>query len=1469
MNTYHAYKFMRMLGLISKTEFKEKYSNEYAIVAKSDLFDTEWYLEQNPDVKNAKIDPVLHYINYGWKEGRNPSSQFNGNDYLEYNTDVKLAKINPLVHYETSGKSEGRIKNLLVHLHLFYIDQIDYFLDKLRNITVDYDLFVTYVQEDSSVISKIKAFKSDAHVMKVENGGYDVYPFWQVLQLVDLRKYRYVLKIHTKNYYKKFWKFKDILYTKYQWRDDLVNCLIGNKFIFKNNLKKLNNPAVGLVGCKNLIRKFEFLPQIPNTKKLCSILGIKYSQAPFIAGTCFFIKSPILKKFQKARFSSKDFVSKNKTGDGCSLAHSCETVFGVLTQDCGYKVRGTHTVATFIKSFKRAVNKKFRKNNQADKYFQDKNTLYQSSYFDASWYLKENSDVKKARKDPAEHYLTDGWKEGRNPSPTFSNEEYFRANPDVKRAGLCPLLHYELFGKNEGRLIRLPNSKAIDHAAAPHDDESNLNAIRQSQYFDSAWYLKENTDVKDAGIDPAKHYLKDGWKEGRNPGPTFSNEEYFRANPDVKKAGLCPLLHYELFGKNEGRLIKSPNARVLDNASALHDDESSLNAIRQSQYFDSAWYLKENTDVKDARIDPAKHYLKDGWKEGRNPSSKFDNEEYFRANPDVKRAGLCPLLHYEFFGKKEGRSIRLADNRCPDCSEASLAQIADYWKNHHKNNKVIYTCLVGEYDHLINHHCIANDYDYVCFTDNPELLEFKTYGVWDIRPLVFTKLDSTRNNRWHKLHPHELFPEYEVSVYIDSNINILTDYIFRKLKNTKKNLVLPMHFQNNCIYEELKFIVKCHKDSAQNINVLRDFYTNQKLPHNFGFSENNLIYRKHHDKNIIKTMHMWWDMIVRYSKRDQASLAYVMWKNHIDIKSHLIPNLRKDEKNFQFTKHKTFQNAYSLMQIQKYKKLIDEHKIISFDIFDTLLVRPYLKPSDLFLHLETTENKPGFAKARIKAERDIRSVGDYDGDITLDMIYSHINDEFKNLQEKEKEFELQVCQQHPVIKQLYDYALEQGKKVIIISDMYLSRQFLVNLLNKNGYQKFQDIFVSCEEHASKRDGSLYKAVLDKMKCLPADILHIGDNPVVDGEKATEHNIHNLIIEKASEHLFKINPKAELLSQKYTNKLELSLYLGILAINSISAREYISQQTYYENLGYEYGGVAAYQFVKFIYSSCLKNNIKDIAMVARDGYTLQRVFNLFNKCGLNSHYVYAPRSISNIISLKYNPDSSEQVESFAGYYREALFNEKVLPDTYSYEDNLKFIEDNKANIKEFAQKKETEYLKYLSQFNYTSSKLAIVDLATIWYTSQKLFEKIYPEKEVTGYYWRINSKNLFDKNAFDIKGESLGVLVPWDFMEFLFTAPEFPIKDLVDGKPVYKNTDNEYEQFRVCNYPYVSDGIVRFVKDVKKIFGDTDLNIGPLMVAELVKTLRQNPTSADIKFMKKLCYASDVSHSKYKPMFRSW
>lgn len=202
-----------------------------------------------------------------------------------------------------------------------------------------------------------------------------------------------------------------------------------------------------------------------------------------------------------------------------------------------------------------------------------------------------------------------------------------------------------------------------------------------------------------------------------------------------------------------------------------------------------------------------------------------------------------------------------------------------------KKDGVIYTCITGDYDSLINHTCINHDWDYVCFTDNKHLSENRD-SLWEIRPILFDSLDDVRNQRWHKLHPHILFPEYQKSIWLDGNVNVNKKDFFEDISGIiakKLKISIPIHPGRDCIYDELQECLQLRKDDPETMRKQIDIIRNDGFPKKYGLFETNVIYREHHDRDVVKLMEDWWQWIANHSRRDQLSLTYVLWKNAYSI----------------------------------------------------------------------------------------------------------------------------------------------------------------------------------------------------------------------------------------------------------------------------------------------------------------------------------------------------------------------------------------------------------------------------------------------------------------------------------------------------------------------------------------------------------------------------------------------------------
>lgn len=205
--------------------------------------------------------------------------------------------------------------------------------------------------------------------------------------------------------------------------------------------------------------------------------------------------------------------------------------------------------------------------------------------------------------------------------------------------------------------------------------------------------------------------------------------------------------------------------------------------------------------------------------------------------------------------------------------------------------------------------------------------------------------------------------------------------------------------------------------------------------------------------------------------------------------------------------------AENNQEFSEFKKMIEDKKVVSFDIFDTLLLRNVLVPKDIFkiLDKEVKEkyNIDNFYNIRISSESESRTrKNNYE--VKLDEIYKKISDKIaipvEDIRQRELELEKDFICVNPFMYNLFDYCIRQKKKVILISDMYLPKKFIDELLKNCGYSNYDENYVSCEIRKSKYQGDLFEYVKDKKKIDVKDWIHVGDNEYSDINNAIKHGI---------------------------------------------------------------------------------------------------------------------------------------------------------------------------------------------------------------------------------------------------------------------------------------------------------------------------------------------------------------------------
>lgn len=203
------------------------------------------------------------------------------------------------------------------------------------------------------------------------------------------------------------------------------------------------------------------------------------------------------------------------------------------------------------------------------------------------------------------------------------------------------------------------------------------------------------------------------------------------------------------------------------------------------------------------------------------------------------------------------------------------------------NDKVIYTCLVGEYDDLAEPSIVYDNFDYICFVGHKTENTHK--GIWEIRYIPFECPDQTRLSRFPKINPHLVLKEYKYSIYIDANIIIVDDFLQKRVNELIQSGAIWAQVRHpflNNIYED---IIRCVKMAKEKISVLRSqykFLKNEGYPEDYVLYENNVLFREHNNSNVIAISEAWWTQYMMISKRDQQSLCYILWKKN--FKSDLI-----------------------------------------------------------------------------------------------------------------------------------------------------------------------------------------------------------------------------------------------------------------------------------------------------------------------------------------------------------------------------------------------------------------------------------------------------------------------------------------------------------------------------------------------------------------------------------------------------
>lgn len=383
----------------------------------------------------------------------------------------------------------------------------------------------------------------------------------------------------------------------------------------------------------------------------------------------------------------------------------------------------------------------------------------------------------------------------------------------------------------------------------------------------------------------------------------------------------------------------------------------------------------------------------------------------------------------------------------------------------------------------------------------------------------------------------------------------------------------------------------------------------------------------------------------------------------------IIYDIEEDFQKFDFTDKDNFYKVTSTFNegLLQLKKQIIKNEVISFDIFDTLIIRPFYEPKDLFILLNEYFNKLfnsngifEFSKIRTEAEAYVREKlykeHGYE-DITLDDIYDAIAklydlpiDKLKKIRIKETELEINFCKRRETIYSIYNMCRYLQKRIVATTDMYLPRTTIERILDVNGYQNFDRIYISGEDKISKSTGNLFKYLVVEQAIKPDKILHIGDSIKSDIEAPKKYKINAFFFPKTidllnnycsyennANYCGRLYENFQLLNIDHSNVTE---YLGnrlslALVANKFFDNPFISYNSDSDFncnpylVGYYALGMHILSLSNWILNNAKEKKYDSICFQARDGYlpylAIQKLKDAYDLSNVNINYIYCSRS----------------------------------------------------------------------------------------------------------------------------------------------------------------------------------------------------------------------------------------------------
>lgn len=504
----------------------------------------------------------------------------------------------------------------------------------------------------------------------------------------------------------------------------------------------------------------------------------------------------------------------------------------------------------------------------------------------------------------------------------------------------------------------------------------------------------------------------------------------------------------------------------------------------------------------------------------------------------------------------------------------------------------------------------------------------------------------------------------------------------------------------------------------------------------------------------------------------------------------------------------------------------ENYDAVSFDLFDTLIMRQVLFPADVFELMDDRLRQHGiiiedFPVRRMASEKELSR----ERAPRLTEIYSHMKNTYhivgidpEQMAVLEWEIDCGLVIPRKDVCEMLSVLAARGKRVYIVSDSYYNNRQIVGIMKKCGITQYTDVFVSCEYGTGKTQ-MLFQKYMEDVKA--ERYLHIGDDETADVEYAEKKGI-------VSCRLYSGMDLLELAGYMgvwdYTDSLSDRIRIGMFVSRVFNSpfqfetkERRIGVDTAYD-IGYVFFAPMICDFVLWFREQVREFQLKNILFCARDGYFIKQLYDeLCNS--ISSIYFLTSRTAAIRAGMENGEDISYVGEmKFSGSLREQL--KKRFGVCVDETDERAELLDYKKEILKRSAESRKNYGIYLDRHKLEEGDAAFFDFVAKG-TTQMYMGRLLAQHLKGIYFLRLEEEQMRGKNldiiSFykDWEKNSSAIFQDYYILETLLTAPMPSVREFDEnGDPIYEKETRGESDIR-C-FQEAQEGIREYFREYLKL-----------------------------------------------------